>query len=129
MVMEMMDMEAASRIFTNYTHILAGSRKNTLQMVSQIYADAEINAHVDLLRQGFKELVRKALINRILLAEEMTRQIPLLLNFLGDLAKLQNSLNSFDAEMNEAYKALEQIDPNSASASHASGTTSPPIAP
>jgi hypothetical protein len=109
--MEMMNIEAAIRATSNYTNFLAAARKSALETTGKTYADPIIAAHIRSLQEDFKELLRKALIYSTLFRRRMVPQIDLLLNFPGRLAELQNSLNALDLEIDEAKKAVRQIDP------------------
>jgi hypothetical protein len=109
--MEMMNINAAIRMLGNYTNLLTGTRQMVLHTSNRIDADPEVAAHINSLQNNFEELLRDAAINVTVLREEMTRQIPVLLNFPAELAKLMQTLNTFDHEMNESTKAVSHIAP------------------
>jgi hypothetical protein len=109
--MEIMNIDAATQVFGNYENLLKGARKAVLENSGQSNADAEIAARIEKLQKAFKTLLREATIDVIVLREEMTKQIPVLLNFPAELAKLLNSLTAFDVEVGECSKAILQIDP------------------
>jgi hypothetical protein len=110
LVLEIMNIDAAIRMLGNYVNLLEGARKMVLHS-GQTNADPEIAAHIEKLQENFKKLLREATIDVIVLRQEMAKQIPVLLNFPAELAKLLNSLTAFDVEVKESGKAILQIDP------------------
>jgi hypothetical protein len=110
--MEMMNIDAAIRMLDNYSIFLEGQRKMVLQHISN--TDPEISAHVTSLRENFEKKLKDAMIDAIVLQEEIPRQTPVLLNFPAELARLVNSLTAFDLAAKESHKALLQTNPKEA---------------
>ena len=108
--MEMMNIDAAIRMLGNYTSQLASTRQMVFQTSNRIDVDPELAGHVRSLQKTFKELLRDAAINVIVLQEEITRQTPVLLNFPAEVGKLMRALNTFDHEINESNKAVSRIE-------------------
>ena len=109
--MEMMNVDAAIRMFDNHKIKLEGTRKIVLQTVGKTYADPDIAVAFKSLREAFDKLFRSALIDAIILVERMALQVGILLNFPADLARLNHAVTAFYLEIDETQKALLQIDP------------------
>ena len=109
--MEMMNIDAAIRMFENYKIKLEGTRKMVLQNIGKTYADPDIARAFKSLRENFEKLFRSATVDSIILHERMALQVGILLNFPSDLARLIRAAAAFYLEFEEAQKALLQIDP------------------
>jgi hypothetical protein len=108
--MEIMNINAAIRMLDNHTNVLAGIRQMILLTNDRIIGDPDIAEHINSLQNTFKEKLRDATINVIVLQREMTRQTPLLLNFPGELAKLIQSLKTLENELNQSSEAASHIE-------------------
>jgi hypothetical protein len=109
--MEMMNIDAAIRMLENYKIKLEGTRKMVLQTIGKTYADPDIALAFNSLREDFKKLVRSAMVDSIILNRRMVGQLHILLNFPAELARLTHAKTAFQLEIQEADKALLQIDP------------------
>jgi hypothetical protein len=110
-LMEMMNIDAAIRMFENYKIKLECTRKVVLQTIGKTYADPDIARAFKSLRENFEKLFRSATVDSIILHERMTLQLDILLNFPSDLARLNHAAAAFYLEFEEALKALLQIEP------------------
>jgi hypothetical protein len=109
--MEMMNIDAAIRMLDNHKIKLEGTRKIVLETIGKTYADSDVAASVNSIREDFKKQFRSALVDSIILNRRMSEQVSVLLNFPAELARLRHSEAAFFVEIKETEKALLQIDP------------------
>lgn len=106
--MEMMDIQAATLQFESATNILANARQG-LEALPQADSDPEIQAHIDAFRKTLKKLFRDTSIAAIACYDLMPSQMPLLLNYPGELTKLIAAQNRFTLEHNQTTQLFNKV--------------------
>lgn len=119
--MEMIDIQAATRQFESAANMLANARQD-LEALPQAHSDPEIQAHIDSFRKTLNKLFRDTSIAAIACYKLMPSQMPLLLNYPGELAKLIAAQNRFTMEHNQTTRLFNKVsDPPEATAGTQAG--------